>query len=733
MSRKRQAKKEQQRAEALAGQLADLYRRGADDAFLERVHASGRELPEAMSAIGAERYGEVADRALRQALAEGDLERLGRILGWLRRDAACRPLARLAAAVDHLAHGRHEAAQTGLEALTAAVSGESRAPFPRALLDDLLPLGAPEPPADASPESEPARAFYREMARLEAGGSLPGLREIADLGRALRALRAAPGADLAVRKILEAADERLRLLAALQEVADGLRAAAPGRLFLEPTRGLWRPLHEVFRAGAPVALLRPLQQALRLRWRGLLEVVASSPDAAVLTEARGAAPALFAMDLEEQSAAGPREGQKVHQLLAAEDFRGLAHLLEATSRSERAPERVVVLWTVELWARKRAARREHRDSDGQSTREVRAAQARLRRMAEEIAVRIPEGQRSEVARFLGAELLPLLHVLYFSRDFLDVAGALLRHREDDPALLAIAALSAVCAEDARARELLARRIVARGPVHAEERKTVLEALAELEAETAPHIARGALILRPLLGDEAWPAALVAATDWIIEDIVTCLFGGWSPASLVPLRQEVESCRSLLPEAGELAALAAGLDALGARTDTAARVRQILLRDPGLDAALVVLRLLDTAAGPWGPRGVRDLADEVRAVVVARLDSGWRRWRRFLSMLVVGSSPAEVRKLENRLRRLLKDKHLTPEDREALREVQAEVAELKREQRDLLAEILAGRLGALPELDFPFDFSEPPPQDTGRQRRKRSGGMAAEEQLDFDFF
>src|SRR4029077_912724 len=129
-----------------------------------------------------------------------------------------------------------------------------------------LPLCSPVPPL----ATEPVSVFYREMVRLEGAGYAAGLREIADMGRALRTLRAAPFTDSAARKVLEAADERLRLLAALQEITDDLPSAAPGRLFLERTRGLWRPLQEVFRAGAPVALLRPLQHGLRLRWRVLL-------------------------------------------------------------------------------------------------------------------------------------------------------------------------------------------------------------------------------------------------------------------------------------------------------------------------------------------------------------------------------------------------------------------------------------------------------------------------------
>jgi hypothetical protein len=217
--------------------------------------------------------------------------------------------------------------------------------------------------------------------------------------------------------------------------------------------------------------------------------------------------------------------------------------------------------------------------------------------------------------------------------------------------------------------------------------------------------------------------------------VAALFGGWSPADLDRLRADVGACRALLPEAGSLAVLAEVLGGLAPGTDLAARVRQVLQGNPGVEAALVVLRILDVAAGPWGPRGVRDLADGARAAVVVRLDSGWRRWRRFLRMLVIGAKPAEVRKLEDRLRRLLKDKSLQPEDRQALREVQAEVAELKREQRDLLAQILAQGLGALPGIDFPVDFSGPPPprQAVAERPRRKSSGTAAGDQLDFDFF
>jgi hypothetical protein len=713
VSRKRQLKKEQQRALALDQQLEDLCRRGADDAFLELVHARGLA---GMPAL--ERYGEIADRALRQALAAGDLERIGRLLKWLRRDAALRPLAKLAAVVDHLAEGRLESARSGLAAPLPGI--------PQKLLSSLTSLCSPGLPRGID---SPLNSFSRELALLAEHGFQAGVREIGVLQRHLGSLRTAQPADSAdqrARKILAAADEHLRLLAALDEIEAGLglrRAGggspgagaemppgspgSPGPLFIERMRGLWKPLQEVFRDPLPAALLRPLRQALRLRWRGLLQLVAER-DETVWAWLSAASPALFALDLEETEPGGSPEWLKVRQLLAREEYRPLALFLESKSRSEKRPDRLAVLWALELWAWKLEVRDEAEEDDDEPDlpgwEAAEAALARLRRMAAEVAQRIPGEQRAGVARFLRVELAHLLDVLPFSRDALDAAGTLLQHLPDDPALLAMAVVSAVALGDGRARDLFAARVAARG-ARGVDQTAVLAVVAGLDSQEAVHIARGVSLLRPLFTEDGWREAVDRATRGIVEDVMDCLVGGWTRDRLRRLRADVASCRGLLPEAAGLEALEAALDCLRPEAHAKVVLRQFLARCPDLDRALVVLRVLDVAAGPWGTPAVRAAASEASAAVVSRLDLRWRLWRPFLPMLAVGPNAKEVRRLKTRVRQLLRSKDLRPEDRTALQEVLTEIAELEQMKRDFERTVLQNtrRRSRQEDDQFGFDF------------------------------
>jgi hypothetical protein len=735
VSRKRQLKKERARAGALEQQLQDLYRRGADEAFLELVHARARDRPEAAPA---DLYGKVVDRALRQALAGADLGRVERLLKRVRPDARSRPLVRLAEVVQHLVDGRPEKAQAGLAALApAAPAAGAATPVPPRLLAGLEALCHA---ADGgSPALRPAWSLYRGLTAFAERGFRATGHEVGSLRRSLGALRSALAADPVARKLAEVMDEYLRLLVALNGVERALRPRKGGgpaakTVFVERTRRLSRPLLEVFRARPP-GLLRPLHQALRRRWRALLQLVAERDGAAVWAEVEAASPALFAFDLDggEGSATGlggDATWAAVRRLLAAGRFRGLASLLAARSDTEKVPARLVALWALELWTWKQVAQSEAELEDefaGEPPED--AALARLAQMAAEVAQGIPAEQRAEVAQFLRVRLLEICQAVFFGELVLDAAAALLRHLEDDPALLATALVAAVCEGDVRAQNLFAARIAARGPARAEERKAVLGVVAQLAAERARHLAAALPRLQTLLGEEGWPEALHLAARGLTGHVESALRGVWSQADFRRLTAEVEVCRTVLAGCVEYAAIEVALGCL--RQDSAGRrgLRRFFVENPGLEAALTVLRVLESAVGPWVPPQVGETIREARAATVDRLDLRWRVWRPLLPLLVLGTSRREVKRLRNRLRSLLRSKGLSDTDRAALQGALAEVGRLEQMDHDPLGMEAALRAWFAAMEDA--EDAEEPEMDRRKQRRRRR--EADRSQLDFDFF
>ncbi len=168
MSRKRILKKHQKKQETLLAQLEELYLQGAAEEFL----LLAEQLPDPAASPVAAGWTEMAERAVRESLAGGDLGRLPRLVRALRRSGRLRPLAVLAEAVLDLAEGRLETARGRL----AALAGEG-GPVPRDLLGPSWPWRrrsrtAVRPPSRLPFRSRPGAATSRTSWRW-AGSSPP--------------------------------------------------------------------------------------------------------------------------------------------------------------------------------------------------------------------------------------------------------------------------------------------------------------------------------------------------------------------------------------------------------------------------------------------------------------------------------------------------------------------------------------------------------------------------------
>jgi hypothetical protein len=191
----RKSKLQRTRLDELDRRLQSCHRQGADEAFIELVQDRSGD---ATRCPAARLYGEVVDRALRRALAAGDLARSERIWRHLLRDARSRPLALVAGAACHLAAGRLDEARRALAELTAAgdgvavdgggAAGGSGGRVAAGAADGLVGAGAPggrvaagasgnggEPgAAGGGGVAEPAPAGLLAKLAALAGPSLPG-------------------------------------------------------------------------------------------------------------------------------------------------------------------------------------------------------------------------------------------------------------------------------------------------------------------------------------------------------------------------------------------------------------------------------------------------------------------------------------------------------------------------------------------------------------------------------
>ncbi len=689
MSRKEalKLKKERARLDALEGRLERFYRQGADESFLELAQGKARDLTPA----AAELYGQVADRALRSALAGVDLPRVQRLLARLARDARPRPLMALAETVLHLAEGRLDEVRARLAALARQeADGAPWRPGLAAALAALCAPGAPSGNVDAgdigdgaaAPEAQAIQRFYRALAAVQDREFRPSPAEVEELRQAAAAVGTALAADPAVQRLVAAAQERLRLLAelaGLEETLQRRRGAALLALFLERVKALSPSLLAALRDGPPADLLRPLHHALRLRWRDLLALVAERAGDGTWADFHIAWPALAAVDLEIVGGPeGPKNRAAVRQLLEARDFRQLAGLLGSLSDAEKAPERTARLWSLELWAWERALAEAEPDRFLAHTEPPEhAALVRLVRMAGDVAGRLPGEQRPEAARFLRGQLFELSEEQFLCNHSLEAATTLLRHLPDDPGLLLIALTAAANAKDFRAQSLFAARIAARGEARTTDRETVLQLVSQIVLEKAEVFVRVLPSLRLLLGEEAWPRAQAIVLANVIDLVCGDLDRFYEAADVRVLIRELAIYRPALDGRPEMAALEATLACVQPDGGGTQALRSLLGRSPELEVALVALRVLAAASTPWAPPAVEEAFEFARAAVISRLDLRWRLWRPALTGLMIGASRSQVRLLRDRIGQMLRGEGLQKEDRLALEEARTRIAELQR--------------------------------------------------------
>ena len=735
MSRKRQLKKERARLGALESQLERLARQGDGERFLELARGRAGELTPEM----AELYGQIADRALESALASADLPRLERLLSQLGRTARSRRLGPLAEAVAHLAAGRLDEARAGLAALAAlpalpAISPATGDSSPE-LLAALRALSAPGGEAEDLPRGlggldgvQAIRRFSRALDTLRSAGFRPQPAGLEELSGAVDALATSLPAEPALGRALQAAREHLRLLGELAGLEEELRSHARSDLFsffLERLQVLHRPLLAVLRDGPPAAaVLRPLHHALRLRWRALLELVASRGDQQAWDRLWEAFPALLAFDLEP---GGPPERLKtrtsLRRLRENEDYRQLAGQLGELAGAEKAPERVVLLWSLELWAweREDEAEKEEEDEDDEPDRfqepAAHAALVRLGRMASEIPGRLPSGQRQEAARFLRDRLLDLCEARRFCGHSVDAAGALLKLLPDDPALLVVALTGAACSRDLRAQNLFASRIGSRGPAQREEREALLRLLEQIVFEDSRAVVLVLSSLRALVGEEVWPEVLSIVLR-SLTDFARAFLQIEGKAALRSIFREVEIYRPVLAERSGFAALEAALDCVPPDSVAGPQdLKELLARTADLEADLTALRVLMTVSSPGDPTSTGEALEHARDAARSHLDLRWRLWQPLLPVLVFGATRGQARRLRKRILDLLQQDGVKPEDRQALERALSDISDIQRFER-------AVRWESTQE-------DRKPKKKAGRRspRRRRAAG----DQLEIDLF
>lgn len=784
MARKRARKKRLKRRDELDDRLRELARRGADEEFLK---LAGAELPDPAAPPLGSLWAEVADRALLGALAAGDLDRLARLLPSLGPAGRRRPPAALAAAVVDLAAGRLDAGRAKLEALEAAGGlepAQGRALVPRLLalaggggrpssaaagelreISRLLKL-AEETAGTAAAELPPpgrirlrdpllrgARDLLLALRRLEAAGDRPEAGERRALNRAVRRLREAPGAeDAALGRLLDAAQRLLSLLGALERIE---RRLFPAHLE-ESASGI--VLDELHRPGGALAralaetsppLLAPLAHAVRLAWRGLLETVAAREATEGLATLAAARPELLQAEAELPSGAGGqalREARRTRSLLAAGRFGELVALLRARARTEPRASALAALWSLELWARGQAAPSED-DFDapfGEAPFEAppHAAAVRIEEMAGQIGRRFPAEQRSEVARVLRDELFDLAELVALCEHFAGAAAALLDHLPGDAGLLIVGLTGAIAGEDRRCRQAIERHLERRATtIQPSEREAALRMMAQVALEDPPVLAPALEALRPLFAEADW-------TD-VSERVARRAAPGFGSllveASVFPwpdqkrssvgcelVRQELEPLRAVLGATPGFAAVELALDCWEAkRSDSRKRVRTLLDAEVGYETALLAVEVLEPAFDSPArvPAGALAALADLSEAVIDRLDDRWQRWWDSVPILALGASRARLRKLAQRIERLLATELDTPASR-ALEGALEAVRTVENAQRALGRRGPAPRRKGRPRGRRPAGKREPSAAP-GDGRRKRRRDDPDTRQLDLD--
>jgi hypothetical protein len=681
--KKRSLKKQQKRQESALTRLEDLYRRGVDDEVL--VHAAEPVANLAGSPFAA-KWTEVADRAVRQSLAAGDLGRLERLLGSLRRSGPLRPLAILGEGVLDLAAGRLDAARSRL-----AAEGVADA-LPPPLLAKLQGLArdAPDLSQDDDPYLRAAVELFAALQGLETRSFSPTLADRQALSRGLQALRTlAPAEDSQLRRILAAGDQSLSLLAALEALEAWLAEPPEGG----EARGseaviLW--LRELGPRAAALGeteppLLAPLHHAVRMRWRSVLAEVAAQEESPGLAALYAAEPKLLAhaVDLEDGGTGGLadlRQGAQAKQLLASGRYEELIRLLRSRSRTAVSSGDLAALWSLELWAGRRSSRMEENEEDEDWAPDLTQLSdhdilVRLGEMAAEVGRRFPPEQRAEVARVLRDELFELCEVAGFCDHTAEAALALLEHQPGDSGLLIAGVAGAIAGDAPRLLRALESQISGAGRANA---GPVEQRLMEQVAQEGPRrLPRILDKMKPLFSAVAWAqvAELVGREVGDILAQVLCVSAfeateGSEPASRTRTgaRASLELLRPAL--AGTLGFAAIELTVDCWRPDRAVaekRLAGFLALSSRCEGILAALPMLEKALVPWAPQGVEVAFRGLAQAAVDRLDDRWQLWGPVVPVLAVAVDDGALQRLKKKVRQLLVSPGIQEKGRQVLEE------------------------------------------------------------------
>jgi len=186
------------------------------------------------------------------------------------------------------------------------------------------------------------------------------------------------------------------------------------------------------------------------------------------------------------------------------------------------------------------------------------------------------------------------------------------------------------------------------------------------------------LVRPLLGDDAWPAVrdrtarelvrmIGGGIDLAVDE---ALFEGATTADediLSQIRDDLDLLRPLLADAPGFAGAELAVDCLDRPVQEAERRLDAYLEArSGWQAALLPLRLLEGPAQHMRIPAVDAAFGRLGNAAVDRLDDRWRLWLSDLPLLLISADARRQRKLSTTLKRLAQAPDLPPEDREELK-------------------------------------------------------------------
>jgi hypothetical protein len=682
--KKRSLKKQQKRQETALTRLEELYRRGVDDEIL--VHAAEQVADLAGSPFAA-KWTEVADRAVRQSLAGGDLGRLERLLRSLRRSGPLRPLAILGEGVLEVAAGRLDAARSRLALVSTAEGGAGALP-PRLLAEiQSLARDAPDLSQDDDPYLRAVADLFAALQGLETGGFAPAMADREALARGLQTLRSLASAeDSQLRLLLAAGDRCLSLLAVLEGFEAWLAEPPKG----DEARGsqaviLWLrelgPLAPALGA-CEHPLLAPLHQTVRMRWRSVLKGVAAQEGSPGLAALYAADPRLLAQDVDLAGGglADLRQRAQAQQLLASGRYEELIHLLRSRSRTAVSSGDLAALWSLELWAGRRSSRGEEDEDDENLAPDLTEFSdhdilVRLGEMGVEVGRRFPPEQRAEVARVLRDELFELCEVAGFCDHTAEAALSLLEHQPGDSGLVIAGVAGAIAGDTPRLLRALEPQLGGVGRANA---GPVEQRLMEQVAQEGPrHLPRILDKLKPLFSAVAWAqvAELVGREvgDILVEVLCVSAFEATvdpesASGTRTGARVSLELLRPVLAGTLGFAAIELALDCW--RPDRLAvekRLARFLDGSPGYEGVLAALHVLEKCLVPWAPQGVEVAFRGLAQAAVDRLDDRWQLWGHAMPMLAVAVDDGALQRLKKKLQQLLASPGIQEEGRRVLEE------------------------------------------------------------------